>query len=127
MSKAIGWFKNLKKWQKGGLIGGAIGLLLAVIIILSPYRLQRQIENFHEICYALPTGIALFGWDEHSTGKDIIEYGGAASIVIFYGVLGMLAGIIQQIANLSQKWLLTALLALFLLLFYVMNYYGILF
>jgi uncharacterized integral membrane protein len=36
----------------------------------------------------------------------------------------MLIGKIQQMANDHWRWLLTALLALLLLVFYVMNYYA---
>jgi hypothetical protein len=118
----VSWFKNLKKWQKGGLIGCAVGLLLAAIIILSPYSLQRLIESFHEMCYLPPVIIALSWWDETSTGYAIVEYGGPAAIVIFYGVLGALFGRFQQITKPVWKWSLTALLALFLLGFYVIGY-----
>jgi hypothetical protein len=118
----LNWFRNLKKWQKGGLIGCAVGLVIACIIILSPYSLQRLIESFHDMCYWLPSIIAFFFGSESHAAHNIIEYGGRAVIVIFYGVLGALFGRFQQIANPSRKWLLTALLALFLLGFYVIGY-----
>ena len=126
MQKAIKWFKNLKKWQKGGLIGCAVGLLFAVIIILSPTEdsLGEWIAGFHEVFFIifhvmvykyLGSGIM------YDYGADITEYGGSAAIVIFYVGLGAILGKIQQINNPFWKWPLTALLALFLLLFYVLH------
>ena len=118
------WFKNLKKWQKGGLIGCAVGILLTVIILLSPHQdsLGEWIEHFHGVFFWLSFGLALSWVGEGSRyGAVIVDYGGLAAIVIFYGVLGMLLGRVQQMTNPIWKWLLTALLALFLLGFYVMH------
>lgn len=123
MQRLIGWYTNLKKWQKGGLIGCALGLLLAVIIILSPTKdsLGELITDFHEVIF-LTIHILLYLVDpaEQLSGS-VVAYGGSLAIVILYGGLGALWGKIQQINNPFWKWPLTALLALFLLLFYVLH------
>jgi len=119
------WFKNLKKWQKGGLIGCAVGLLLACILLLisppSHYNsLGERIAYLHGALYILPgiLTIILYG----DIGGAVLDYGGAVSIIIFYGGLGAIFGRFQQIDNPARKWLLTAVLALFLLLFYVIHF-----
>lgn len=126
MQKAIRWFKNLKKWQKGGLIGCAVGILFAVIIILSPSKdsLGEWITAFHEIFFLLLHVMVyeyLGSGIMYDYGADIIEYGGSAAIVILYGGFGALWGRIQQGTSSFWKWLLTTLLTLFLLLFYVLH------
>jgi hypothetical protein len=115
----MSWFKNLKKWQKGGLIGCAVGLLLAGIVLLSPHQdsLGEWIYNFHGVFFSL-IWIWGLGQSESSLAAAIVEYGGSAAIVVFYGLLGMLAGRVQQIDDPIRKWVLTGLLALFLLLVY---------
>ena len=126
MRSLTGWYQNLKKWQKGGLIGCAVGILFAVIIILSPTEdsLGEWIAGFHEVFFIifhvmvykyLGSGIM------YDYGADIIEYGGSAAIVILYGGFGALWGRIQQGTSTFWKWSLTALLAFFLLLFYVLH------
>jgi len=49
------------------------------------------------------------------------QYAFLGAIVVFYGGLGALTGKVQQMASPAWKWLLTALLALFLLFFYWFN------
>ena len=125
MQRTIGWYKNLKKWQKGGLIGCAVGILLAAIVIIEPGEgtIGGWIINFHIIFFIIFHGIVI----EYSSrfmsdyGGYIYVYGGSLAIVIFYGGLGAIGGRIQQGTNPFWKWLLTALLALFLLLFYALN------
>jgi hypothetical protein len=112
------WFKNLKKWQQGGLIGCAVGLFFACIIILSPHTLVEWIANFHTIFFIL-VAILLSGLD---LSEMSLVSGVLAAIVIFYGVLGILVGRVQQMANPFGKWLLTALLALFLLFIYWLSF-----
>jgi len=116
----VSWFKNLKKWQKGGLIGCAVGLLLAAIIILSPYGnpVGEWIDNFHVAIFFL--AFLLSGiFQSFETGSGYVaEYIGLAATVIFYGGLGALFGRVQQMATPIWKWLLTALLVLLLLFFY---------
>jgi len=114
------WFKNLKKWQKGGLIGLGVGVILAVIIILSPHTLGEWVANFH-VVFLLIIWTWGVGQHESSLAMAIVEYGGSAAIVIFYGGLGALFGRFQQMASPTWKWSLTALLALFLLFFYGFN------
>ena len=123
MQSLTGWYQNLKKWQKGGLIGCAVGILFAVIIILSPTEdsLGEWITDFHEVFF-LTIHILLYLVDpaEQLSGS-VGAYGGSLAIVILYGGLGALWGRIQQGTSTFWKWSLTALLAFFLLLFYVLH------
>lgn len=121
----IGWYKNLKKWQKGGLIGCAVGVLFAIIIILSPTKdsLGEWIADFHEVFFII-FHVIFYQYFEtiyYDLGASVVEYAGSGAIVIFYGGLGAIWGRIQQINNPFWKWPLSALLALFLLLFYVLH------
>lgn len=124
MQRLTNWFKNLKKWQKGGLIGCAVGILFASFTIQGSHGgFAEWVFNSHAIFFILIYGIIT----EYSSrfmadyGGYIYVYGGSLAIVIFYGGLGALWGKIQQGTNPFWKWLLTALLALFLLLFYVLH------
>ena len=126
MRRLTVWYRSLKKWQKGGLIGCAVGVLFAVIIIISPHRdsLGEWITDFHEIFFVLLHVMVykyLGSGIMYDYGADIIEYGGSAAIVILYGGFGALWGRIQQGTSTFWKWSLTALLAFFLLLFYVLH------
>ena len=125
MGKLVVWYKNLKKWQKGGLIGCAVGILLAVIIILSPHRdsLGEWITDFHKIFF-LTLHVIIYTISSrimYDYGALIVEYGGCLAIIILYGGLGAIGGRIQQIDNALWKWPLTALLALFLAAFYTVH------
>ncbi len=115
MQKAIRWKKNLKKWQKGGLIGCAVGILFAILMITNPGHESPGgwIVDFHSIFFAL-LYITFYS-------PKIVMWGGSVAIVVLYGGLGAILGKIQQGTNTFWKWSLTALLALFLLLFYVLH------
>ena len=122
MRSLTGWYQNLKKWQKGGLIGCAVGIIFASFTIQGTGGgLGGWIFNFHAIFFIMFHGIVT----EYSSrfmadyGGYVYVYGGSLAVVIFYGGLGAILGKIQQIHNPLWKWSLTALLALFLLLFYV--------
>jgi len=115
MRSLTGWYQNLKKWQKGGLIGCAVGILFTILMIIDPSHesLGGWILDFHSIFFAL---LYLTFYS-----PKIVMCAGSVAIVIFYGGLGAILGKIQQINNPFWKWPLTALLALFLLLFYVLH------
>jgi hypothetical protein len=116
------WYKNLKKWQKGGLIGFIVGIILACITILSPYQdsLGEWLTNFHAALAFLSLSCTFF-WpgDETRSAATVFTVEFGCLIVILYGGLGAVWGRIQQMVNPIWKWLLTALLALLLLLFYL--------
>lgn len=124
MQRLTNWFTNLRKWQKGGLIGCAVGIIFASFTIQGTGGgFAGWIFDFHAIFFIMFHGIVI----EYSSrfmsdyGGYIYVYGGSLAIVIFYGGLGAIWGKIQQINNPFWKWPLTALLALFLLLFYVFH------
>ena len=116
------WFNNLEKWQKGVLIGCAVGLLIACLIVyvlqasnLVSYMVKLFIILLH-YWIALPS---FWLWDH-----GYMSYPGSwvllgAILVVLYGVLGAILGRIQQMTSRAWKWRLTGLLTLCLIVFYV--------
>ena len=124
MRSLTGWYQNLKKWQKGGLIGCAVGIIFASFTIQGTGGgFAGWIFDFHAIFFIIFHGIVIKYSSRFMSdyGGYIYVYGGSLAIVIFYGGLGALWGRIQQGTKPFWKWSLTALLALFLLLFYVLH------
>jgi hypothetical protein len=120
------WFKNLKKWQKGGIIGIAVGLIIACLLlfILNPSDYNSPGERLAYLHTILYVPALFIGWIVYGDlGGHIVDYIGAGTIVIFYGALGALFGRFQQIEKPTRKWVLTGLLALLLLLFYAAHYF----
>jgi len=127
MQRTIGWFRNLKKWQKGGLIGCAVGVLFACSMMLSLtlelYLDSREagdlgwwIIKLHGFLYFISEAIIPF-----RPFKWVI-YGLAGIIVVVYGGYGAILGRFQQLASPRVRWLLTGLSVLFLLFIYWFNF-----
>jgi hypothetical protein len=142
MWRLAGWFRNLKKWQKGGLIGCAVGLFLVclAIVLFFTYTFPPFPPSILHILCALPgamivlqlivmlnfvLAIALLygGWYIESAPLVV------GIIVVFYcvfgGAFGAIVGRVQQVTIPFWKWLLTALLALlalFLLFAYLSSF-----
>ena len=122
------WFKNLKKWQKGALIGCGVGLLIVCLIV---YVLM--VNGVREISLDRPGGIVklwilllhwLLAWPSFLLSMIFLQdYSWVfyicvwallgAILVVFYGGFGAIMGRIQQLTNPVWKWLQTGLLALF--------------
>jgi len=120
MRRLTGWFKNLKKWQKGGLIGCAVGLFFVCLAIASffvgtlintdlPGMVLKGILSLHFFLFIIG----------HSTGSWI---GCAVAMVVLYGGFGAIVGRVQQVTSPFWRWLLTALLAVFLLVVYSFSF-----
>jgi len=145
MRRLTGWFRNLKKWQKGGLIGCAVGLFLVclTIVLFVTYIFPPRIElppGILHILYALPgvwivlrllvmlnfvIGVALQSMGSHIGSAAPV----VGIIVVFYcvfgGAFGAIVGRVQQVPSPFWRWLLTALLALlalFLLFAYLFSW-----
>jgi hypothetical protein len=112
------WFKSLKKWQKGGLIGLVVGFLIGCLLVVSLIiatqlnsgeagNVGQSIVYLHDSLYLICGGII-----------PIL----AVAIVAIYGGFGALMGAIQHMANPFRRWGLTGLLALFLPFIYWFNY-----
>jgi hypothetical protein len=144
MRRLAGWFRNLKKWQKGGLIGCAVGLFLVclTIVLFVTYIFPPRIKLPPSILYifdALPgAGIVVgllvmlnfvIGVALQSIGSHIGSAALVVGIIVFYcvfgGVFGAIVGRVQQVTSPFWRWLLTALLALlalFLLFAYLFSF-----
>jgi len=127
------WFRNLKKWQKGGLIGCAVGLFFVCLTIVLSFITYRFPPSILHILYALPgarivlVSIGMLNFVLCIALLYMGSYIGYAplvvGIIVFYcvfgGAFGAIVGRVQQVASPFRRRLLTALLALlaFLLLF----------
>jgi hypothetical protein len=132
--KAMNWFRNLKKWQRGGLIGCAVGL---AIICLFTYACIIN-DTPGGACVSRPGGLIklliYFGhsWLSflfsripllHSYYDDpVMDVLFGAFLVVLYGGSGAIVGRVQQMLDPVRKWLITGLLALFLLILYVSGF-----
>ena len=121
MKKAIRWFKNLKKWQKGGVIGCGLGILFAcsmmlTVIILGLDSVWRCIMwEWITKLHAFP--FVVFGFLMHFPA--IMSYlAGLGAIVVYYSGFGAIVGKVQQVTNPFWRRLLTGLLVIFLLFIY---------
>jgi len=144
MRRLTRWFKNLKKWQKGGLIGCAVGLFLVclTIVLFFTYRSPPSIilpPSILHILNALPGAwivLALIGMLNFVLCMALL-YGsyiesaalGVGIVVVFYcvfgGAFGAIVGRVQQVTSPFWRRLLTALLALlalFLLFAYLSSF-----
>jgi len=144
MRRLAGWFKNLKKWQKGGLIGCAVGLFFVclAIVLFFTWRFPPSIilpPSILHILYALPGAmivlelivmlnfvlcIALLYMGSYIGSAALV-----AGIIVFYcvfgGAFGAIVGRVQQVTSPFWRRLLTALLALlalFLLFAYLFSF-----
>ena len=144
MRRLAGWFRNLKKWQKGGLIGCAVGLFFVclAIVLFFTYIFPPSIKlppGILHILYALPGAmivLELIGLSNFMLGIALLYMGShiefaapvVGIIVVFYcvfgGAFGAIVGRVQQVTSPFWRWLLTALLALlalFLLFAYLFS------
>jgi len=135
MRRLIVWYRDLKKWQKGGLIGLAVGVLFSVIIIPSKYPHESPpwvwIYYFNIISFVI-SDIIMNIIDRIKDTHVHIMYiwnptvpfvcVGLVVMVVCYGGFGAVVGRVQQVNNPRIRWLLTGLLALFLLFIYWFNF-----
>jgi hypothetical protein len=113
------WFKNLKKWQKGGLIGCGVGVLFACLSILSYIQAWYWWQKLHAFLFVF----FLFPVPYSMRYLGFISFFVLSVVIIgCYGGFGALMGRVQQMANPFWKWLLTGLLILFLLFIYWFNF-----
>ena len=114
------WFKNLKKWQKGGLIGLGIGIILGCFVSPLSHWIPYVYFVSDPILY-MNFVFANIVWLIHPGPTSVggyEDYIMPGAMVIFYGGFGAIVGRVQQVTNTRKRWLLTGLLAFFLLLFY---------
>lgn len=132
----IKWFKNLKGWQKGGLIGLVIGIVFAVLLILNQNHSSGRspivlVYYLHFIPFVISDTI-LTNIDQIKDTRLYITYIvnptaaflciGLGITVIGYTVFGAVVGRVQQVANNRKRWLITSFLALLLFALYLLNF-----
>jgi len=134
MGRLIVWFKNLKKWQKGGLIGCGVGLFFASLILLIytvAWYLDSWIVYFNIGAFVI-SDIIMNIIDRIKDTHVHIGYiwnptipflcVGLVAMVVCYGGFGAIVGRVQQVTNPRIRWLLTGILAIFLMLIYWFNF-----
>jgi hypothetical protein len=142
----MNWFRKLKRWQKGGLIGLVIGIILAFLVHylaiwtrdLFPYGSEYRIAFSY--VYMILGGLDAWMMFSHYILAELLWLGSApapslsisqehyifaSAIVILYGGFGAIMGRVQQIIRPAWKWALTGLLIFLLLLFYALNFAAI--
>ncbi len=99
MQRLTGWFKNLKKWQKGGLIGFALGVILSLLLftedILIIGALGRIVLLFHIGFLLVFRIINIYFLSSSAFFLPLLIF----ALILFYTVLGTIWGLIQQINN----------------------------
>jgi hypothetical protein len=119
------WFNNLEKWQKGALIGSAVGL---IIVCLAAYAWQESgligyiIQLFALLLHYWLAWPFSWLWNHGYTSHIVSLALLGAILVIFYGGLGALFGRIQQITSRARKMRLTGLLTICLIVFYASSF-----
>ena len=121
------WLKNLKKWQKGALIGCAVGLIIVCLTAYYAwqdsgfvgYIIQLWVLLLHYLLAWPFSWLWNHGYIGHTTSLALL----GAILVIFYTGLGAIAGRIQQMSNHTRRCGLIGLLGLFLIGFYVSGFF----
>jgi hypothetical protein len=123
----MNWFRNLKKWQKGGIIGLFIGALLWLCAFpLAYWILDKPFVSYIIIAtHFIPAYYLSFGFLHSSfpfnTYYDYQFYLLLGPIMVFYGGVGAIVGLLQRTGDLLEKFLIAFILVLFLALFYFAN------
>ena len=127
----MNWFDKLEKWQKGGIIGGAIGLRIALTILTliiiaeltsmsgNPLGWVRWAYLFHfwplYWCVFDMSDISSLMFDPYLLASLLFL------LVLFYILLGFIWGWIRQIKAVETRSLVTALYIAFLSICFVTN------
>ena len=115
----IDWFRILKKWQKGGLVGLIFGFVIVffmvmVIIITPEHRGFSELEDLHGFVFLISGWIGDF--------NRILDIPVASLLtIVCYGGYGAIMGRVQQLASPLWRWLLTSILIILLLFIYWFN------
>ena len=94
---AARWLGNLKKWQTGGLIGCAVGVIIAVLIVLGVHHYQMGVLPWDWVLrfHSLPA--VLFNTILPLRPYILADLAAAVSIIIVYGGYGVIVGKFQQL------------------------------
>ena len=127
----IGWFKSLKKWQKGGIIGCAVGVVITTLLVfpgpvdlLTPiwlYNLQQWLIELHAIPILFLMLTMTFPPIESLVPEFVLYIVQFLLFAVLYGGYGAIVGRVRQVDNPTKSWLLTGLLVVLLLFIYWVN------
>ena len=99
MRSLTGWYQNLNKWQKGGLFGFALGVVLSLLLftehILIIGALGRIVLFFHIGFLLVFRIINIYFLSSSAFFLPLLIF----ALILFYTVLGTIWGLIQQINN----------------------------
>ena len=110
---------NLKKWQKGGVIGFAIGIIIACFLILSTtFNLGESVWKW--LLY-LNASLYVICKDITFINLKWFYYGLSGIMIIIYTAFGIIIGKVQQVNRPLTRRLLSVLIALVLIIYFVFN------
>jgi hypothetical protein len=125
----MNWFRNLKRWQKGGIIGLVIGIILGLFVspLVSWIPIAPLISYLIIVTHFIPAYFLSFSFlnpDFFFHGYSIYHYYPfyLGPIIVFYGGLGAIVGLVQRTGTILEKFLIAIVLILFLALFYFANF-----
>ena len=116
------WFTNLRKWQKGYLIGCITGIVLAVLAVLGLHQYQMGTTLSDWVLRLHSSPAVIFDTILPLRPYIVADLATAGSIVVIYGVYGDIVGRFQQVTSTPIRWLLTAFAVIFLLFIYWFNF-----
>ena len=116
------WFTNLKKWQKGCLLGCATGIVFAALTVLGVQQYQMGSLPWDWVLRFHSSPASIFDTILPLRPYILAYMTTAISIVVVYGVYGAIVGRFQQVASPPIRWLLSGFAVLFLLFIYWFNF-----
>jgi len=99
MQWLTGWYRKLKKWHKGGLIGFALGVILSLLLFTENIpiigALGRIVLLFHIGFLLVFRIINIYFLSSSAFFLPLLIF----ALILFYTILGTIWGLIQQINN----------------------------
>lgn len=99
MQRLTGWYRNLKKWHQGGLIGFALGVILSLLLFTEDIpiigALGRIVLFFHIGFLLVFRIINIYFLSSSAFFLPLLIF----ALILFYTLLGTIWGLIQQINN----------------------------
>jgi len=115
------WFRNLKKWQKGALIGCGVGLLFSLLLFT---LLLTAIHTF--LHWWLLWAYLFHFWPLYAMGcrpleSNIILTALMFFLTLFYAGLGSIWGLILQIKRMKLRLIVIIIFSFVIAIYYLIS------